>query len=169
MRHKVAGRRLGRDMDHRKMMRRNLITELFRHEKIKTTEAKAKAIRGQAEKMITLARNRGDALRLIELAEDGDAEALGSLLTKAQAARLIREAEDGDAESLEREAYAIAAHAQRLIARDITDREIVNKLFHIIAPRYVERPGGYTRIVKTGYRHGDAAKTAIIMLVEEEL
>ncbi|HEX9796132.1 MAG TPA: 50S ribosomal protein L17 [Anaerolineales bacterium] len=60
MRHRIAGRRLGRSSAHRTALRRNLITELFRHERIRTTEAKAKAIRGDAEKMITLAK-RGNA------------------------------------------------------------------------------------------------------------
>jgi large subunit ribosomal protein L17 len=168
MRHRVAGRRLGRDTDHRKMLRRNLISELFRHEKIKTTEAKAKAIRSQAEKIITLARNRGDAIRLIELAEDGEGETLHRLLTDAQANRLLRAAQTGDDTELEREANAIAVHARRLVARDITDREVLGKLFDDIAPRYVERPGGYTRIVKLGYRKGDAAKVVMLMLVEED-
>lgn len=59
MRHRVAGRSLGRDKDHRRALFRNLITELIRHERIETTEAKAKAVRGQAEKLITLAK-RGD-------------------------------------------------------------------------------------------------------------
>ena len=56
MRHRVAGRRLGRSTGHRRALFRNLITELFRHERIKTTEAKAKAIRAQAEKLITIAK-----------------------------------------------------------------------------------------------------------------
>ena len=60
MRHRVAGKKLGRSTGHRKMLRRNLITELFRHERIKTTKAKAAAIRGEAEKVITLAK-RGNA------------------------------------------------------------------------------------------------------------
>ena len=59
MRHKVAGRRLGRSSAHRKALFRNLVTELFRHEQIRTTEAKAKAIRPQAERLISLAK-RGD-------------------------------------------------------------------------------------------------------------
>ncbi len=59
MRHRVAGRKLGRSSAHRKALFRNLVTELFRHEQIRTTEAKAKAIRPQAERLITLAR-RGD-------------------------------------------------------------------------------------------------------------
>ena len=90
MRHRVAGKQLGRDSKHRKMMRRTMITQLFRYEQIKTTEAKAKSIRAQAEKMITLARNRGDADRLIDLAESGEAEKLNTLLTDAQARRLLR-------------------------------------------------------------------------------
>ena len=61
MRHKKAGRRLGRSSAQRKALRRNLITELYRHERIKTTEAKAKAIRSEAEKIITLAK-RGNAV-----------------------------------------------------------------------------------------------------------
>jgi large subunit ribosomal protein L17 len=169
MRHKVAGRRLGRDTDHRKMLRRNLVSQLFQHEKIKTTEAKAKAIRAQAEKMITLARNRGDATRLIELAEDGKEEELRALLTPAQARRLMVLASGGDAVDLDREARAIVVHAQRLTARQITDRAILQKLFQDIAPRYVTRPGGYTRIIRLGQRKGDAAQMVQLSLVEGEI
>lgn len=61
MRHRVAGKKLGRSTGHRKMLRRNLITELFRHERIKTTKAKAAAIRGEAEKVITLAKRGNTA------------------------------------------------------------------------------------------------------------
>jgi len=60
MRHRVAGKKLGRSTGHRKMLRRSMITELFRHERIKTTRAKAESIRGDAEKLITLAK-RGNA------------------------------------------------------------------------------------------------------------
>lgn len=168
MRHRVAGKRLSRSSDHRKQLRRNLITELFRHERIKTTAAKAEAVRGQAEKMITLARNRGDADRLIELAEDGKVDDLNRLLTDAQARRLLRAVEEKDVEGLEREANAIAVHAQRLVARDVQDREVVYKLFHDLAPRYIGRPGGYTRTVKLGPRKGDAAEMVYLMLLAEE-
>jgi large subunit ribosomal protein L17 len=168
MRHRVAGRRLGRDTKHRKSMRRTMISQLFRHEKIKTTEAKAKSIRSQAEKMITLARNRGDSERLVELAEDRDEAGLNSLLTAAQARRLLELAEADDVEALEREAQAISIHAQRLVRRDLHDREVLYKLFHDIAPRYIDRPGGYTRIVRLGKRKGDAAEMVMLMLVEED-
>ncbi|MGF1505423.1 MAG: 50S ribosomal protein L17 [Chloroflexi bacterium] len=168
MRHRVAGKKLSRSTDHRKSLRRNLITQLFIHERIRTTKAKAKAIRAEAEKMITLARNRGDAERLIELAEDGEEETLRRLLTAGQAIRLIRLAEEEDIDGLEREAFAIVAHAQRLVAREIHDREAVYKLFHTIGPRYLDRPGGYTRTLKLGQRKGDAAEMVLMELVEED-
>lgn len=168
MRHRVAGRTLGRDTKHRKSLRRNLISELFRHGKIKTTEAKAKAVRSQAEKLITLARNRGDAERLLDLIEDGDEATLRRVLTHAQAERLLRLHEADDVDGLEREARSIAVHAQRLVARDIHDREVLYRLFHEIAPRYINRPGGYTRLVRIGPRKGDAAEMVYLMLVEGE-
>jgi large subunit ribosomal protein L17 len=125
MRHKVAGYRLGRSTGHRKALRRNLIQELFRHERIRTTQAKAKAIRGDAERMITRAK-KGNAL--------GEAQAV---------------------------------HARRWAAARLNDQEIVKKLFDDIAPRYVDRPGGYTRILKLGPRNGDAAEMVLLELVEE--
>ena len=118
MRHRKAGRRLGRSGGHRRALYRNLITELFRHERIKTTEAKAKAIQSKAEKLITLGKR-------------------GTL------------------------------HARRLAAGRLNDKEIVKKVFDEIAPRYQERKGGYTRILKLGCRQGDNARMALIELVEE--
>lgn len=125
MRHRVAGRKLGRSKDERVALRRILIKQLFEHERIRTTEAKAKAIRSQAEKLITLAK-RGN--------QKGD---------------------------------AAMVHARRLVAARLSDPKIVKKLFDDIAPRYVERQGGYTRILKLGLRQGDAAEMALIELVEE--
>ena len=79
MRHRVAGRRLNRSKGHRTALRRTLVTELFRHERIRTTEAKAKAIRGQAEKLITLAK-RGDLhARRLAARKIADREILGKL------------------------------------------------------------------------------------------
>lgn len=128
MRHRVAGRRLNRSMGHRTALRRALVTELLRHERIRTTEAKARAIRSQAEKLITLAK-RG----------------------------LVAE----------QTAPERGVHVRRLAAGRLNDPQIVKKLFDEIAPRYVERPGGYTRIIKLGPRKGDAAKMAVIELVED--
>jgi large subunit ribosomal protein L17 len=125
MRHRIAGKRLNRSSGHRKALRKNLTTELFRHERIRTTRAKAEAIRSGAEKLITMAK-RGNA--------EGDAKAV---------------------------------QARRAASAKLNDPEIVKKLFDDIAPRYAERPGGYTRMVKLGPRMGDAAEMALIELVEE--
>lgn len=120
MRHGKSGRRLGRTTSHREAMFRNLVTSFLNHEKITTTDAKAKEIRSVAEKMITLGK-RGDL------------------------------------------------HSLRQAASYIREKSIVTKLFTTIAPRYKDRPGGYTRIVKLGIRQGDAAPVSLIELVEEEL
>jgi large subunit ribosomal protein L17 len=100
-------------------MLNTLAAQLFVHEKVNTTEAKAKAVRPVAEKMITFAK-RGDVA------------------------------------------------ARREVLKDIPDRDVVHKLFAEIAPRYAERPGGYTRILKLGPRKGDGAPMALIELVEGE-
>lgn len=119
MRHRVAGRHLGRNSSQRQALFRNLITDLFRYERIETTEAKAKAIRAEAEKLVTLAK-RGDV------------------------------------------------HARRLAARRIMDPDVTKRLFETLGPRYKERAGGYTRILKIGPRLGDAAPVVIMELVDRE-
>lgn len=138
MRHKVHGRRLGRDKGHRSALRKNMIADLICHEQITTTEAKARMLRPAAEKMITLAK-RG----LANPEKEVNARRLA-------ASRLphYRAVEDEDG-------Y-------------IEDVDVVKKLFNEIAPRYEERPGGYTRMIKIGKRPGDNADMAILMLVEEE-
>lgn len=120
MRHNNAGRRLGRTTSHREAMFRNMVTSLLNHEKITTTDAKAKEIRSVAEKMITLGK-RGDL------------------------------------------------HSMRLAAAYIREKSVVTKLFSAIAPRYKDRSGGYTRIIKLGIRQGDTAPISMIELVEEEI
>lgn len=124
MRHRVAGIKLGRRKDQRVALRRNLIKQLFEHERIHTTRAKAEAVRGQAERLITLAKLGNQA---------------------------------GDAQMV---------HARRLAAARLNDAASVKKLFDEIAPRYETRQGGYTRVMKTGMRRGDAAEMVILELVE---
>jgi len=125
MRHQVAGYRLGRSKDQRKLFRRTLIGQLFTHERIKTTSTKAKAIRGDAERLITLARNSEK----------------GSDIDKV--------------------------NARREAAAKLSNPLVVKKLFEDIGPRYVNRNGGYTRIIKLGPRIGDAADMVLLELVEE--
>jgi large subunit ribosomal protein L17 len=120
MRHNKSGRRLGRTTSHRIAMFRNMVTSFLSHERIVTTDAKAKELRPIAEKMITLGKK-------------------GDLSAIRQAASYIR------------------------------DKATVTKLFSTIAPRYKDRPGGYTRIIKLGLRPGDAAPLSVIEFVEEEI
>jgi len=125
MRHRVVGRKLGRQKDQRAALRRNLVKQLFEHERIRTTHAKALAVRGQAERLITLAKQGNQA---------GEA-------------RMV--------------------NARRLAAARLSDADSVKKLFEDIAPRFEDRPGGYTRIIKLGPRKGDAANMVILELVED--
>ena len=124
MRHGVAGFKLSRTKDQRIGLRRTLINQLFEHERIRTTRAKALAIRGEAERLITLARNSGN----------------GTDIDKV--------------------------NARRLAAARLANPKTVRKLFDDIAPRYVSRNGGYTRVLKLGQRLGDAAEIVLIELVE---
>ena len=113
------GPRLGSGPAHEKLMLGTLAAQLFTHEKVRTTEAKAKALRPLAEHLITFAK-RGDV------------------------------------------------HARRQVLKTVTDRDVVHKLFAEIGPRYAERGGGYTRILKLGQRGGDGAPMAIIELLPED-
>lgn len=128
MRHHVAGKKLSRTVGQRRSLRRNLVTELIRHERIRTTRAKAEAIRGQAEKLITLAK------RGLAAAEEEPSRGV---------------------------------FARRQAAARLNDPQLVRKLFDEIAPRYVSRPGGYTRMLKLGLRKGDAAEMVVLELVDK--
>ncbi len=140
MRHKVQGRKFSRDKGHRTALRKNLIADLLCHEQIVTTEAKARTIRPATEKIITLAKHG--------LAKKGENPASEVHARRLAAARLpqvrIVKNEEGDSEEV----------------------DVVKKLFNDIAPRYADRPGGYTRLVKIGKRPGDNADMAVLMLVE---
>ncbi len=117
MRHRKDGYKLGRLTQHRWAMFRNLLTGLFRHERIETTEAKAKAMRGLADHVITLAKREN-------------------------------------------------LHARRQVLSLVPDTEVVGRIFDTIVARYTDRHGGYTRIVKSRVRHGDAAPMVLLELVD---
>ncbi len=119
MRHHRDGKKLGRDSAHRKALYANLAGALIEHGRIRTTEAKAKAVKPIAEQMITLGR-RGD------------------LAARRQAIAFLR------------------------------SPDVVHRLFAEVAPRFADRPGGYTRIVKLGPRNGDAAEMVYLELVDYE-
>jgi large subunit ribosomal protein L17 len=119
VRHQRSGRKLGRDSAHRKALYSNLAGALIDHGRIETTEAKAKAVKPFAEKMITLGK-RGDL------------------------------------------------HARRLALAALRSNDVVHRLFSEVAPRFAERQGGYTRIVRIGPRQGDAAEMVYLELVDYE-
>ncbi len=119
MRHRRAGRRLGRTSSHRKALMRTMVTEFFENEKIITTISKAKELRPVAEKMITLGKR--DTL-----------------------------------------------HARRQALSFIRKKAVVFKLFDSLAPRFADRNGGYTRILRLGIRPGDAAEVALLEFVDAE-
>ncbi len=167
MRHRVAGKKLNRSSGHRRALFRNLVAELIRHERIHTTEAKARAVRPLAEKLVTKAR-KARADRVVELARQGEKKKLSAWFNAKRAEQLIALAEQGDDEGLEKLARELALHARRQVAAEVTDKELARKLVEEIAPRYEDRPGGYTRIVKLGFRKGDAAPMAVLELVEAE-
>lgn len=119
MRHLKAGRNLGRAPSHRSAMVRNMVTSLFKHEQLETTDARAKELRQVAEKMITLAK-RGDL------------------------------------------------HARRQALATIREKAVVHKLFDELKDRFMDRQGGYVRIVKKENRKGDGALISIIQLLLKE-
>lgn len=119
MRHRVFGRKLGRDVKARKALFKNLINALIEHREIKTTEAKAKAIKGLVDRFVSRAKKKD-------------------------------------------------LHSRRLVFSFLQNRKMVNKLFEEIAPRFRNRPSGFTRIIKLGRRRGDAAMMVKMEFVEGE-
>jgi large subunit ribosomal protein L17 len=141
------------------------MTELFRHERIQTTEAKARAVRPLAERLVTKAR-KARVERVVELAQQRDVVKLSAWFSAKRADQLVALADEGDEEALELMAGQVALHARRQVLSALTDKEVGHKLVDEIAPRFEDRPGGYTRMFKLGMRQGDAAKMAVLELVE---
>lgn len=165
MRHRKVGRHLGRSSGHRRALYRNLMTELFRHERIKTTEAKARAVRPLAERLVTKAR-KARTERVVELAKQRDVQKLSAWFNAKRADQLIALADQDDEEALEQMAQQVALHARRQVLSVLNDKDVAHRLVEEIAPRFEDRPGGYTRMFKLGMRQGDAAKMALLELVE---
>jgi large subunit ribosomal protein L17 len=165
MRHRKAGRHLKRSSGHRRALYRNLMTELFRNERIRTTEAKARAVRPLAEKLVTKAR-KARPERVVDLAKQRDVVKLSAWFNAKRANQLIELADQEDQQALEQMAQQMALHARRQVLATLPDKDVAHKLVDEIAPRFEDRPGGYTRMFKLAMRQGDAAKMALLELVE---
>lgn len=134
MRHRKSGRTLNRNSSHRKAMFSNMVSSLVTNGRIETTEAKAKELRGIAERTINWSVKVND------------------LCSK-------------DLESLSREERMQVRHAKAMAGRVLKDHDALRHLFHEVAPTMAGRPGGYTRVIKSRTRKGDAAPMAFIELV----
>ena len=119
MRHGKSVSKLGRTTSHRIAMLRNMVTSFLKYEQVRTTDAKAKALKRVADKMITLGKRGG-------------------------------------------------LHARRQALSFIRDKDVVQKLFDELSLRYRERAGGYTRIMKIGYRAGDNAPLSLVEFIRED-
>ena len=134
MRHRVAGRRLGRTSEHRLAMRRNMVASLFEHETISTTIEKAKEVKAFAEKLITLAKE-------------------GTLSARRRAIALLGNRD-------------IVSEQDDKVVKQGT---IIRKLFSELGPRYLDRPGGYTRIIRLSLRRlGDNGQLVLLQLVSKD-
>ena len=134
MRHRVAGRRLGRTKEHRLAMRRNMVASLFQHETISTTKQKAKEVKPFAEKLITLAKK-------------------GTLSARRQAIAML-----GNRDIIDNE-----------IGQAVRKGTVIGKLFSELGPRYLDRPGGYTRIIRLSLRRlGDNGELVLLQLLGAE-
>ena len=147
MRHQKSGRKFGRKSASRDALFSNMIASLIEHEQIRTTEPKAKELKKLADRTISWAASVGHLL--------GES-------AKADSADKVR-----------------IVHAMRMASRSFKNRDIekpgeeqknvLSKLFHVVGPRMAGRAGGYTRVLKVGHRHGDAAPMSIIELVDRKL
>lgn len=145
MRHRFDHRKLGRKKPHRKAMLSNMVTSLFAKERITTTDPKAKEARREAERLITRAKKGYAAYKEHQSHKEAGRET----------------------ESKQMQAVALAHW--REAGRVVRDRTVLKKLFDELAPLYMERPGGYTRIIKVGNRLGDNARTVLLELVESKV
>lgn len=149
MRHNKKFNHLGRTAEHRKALLANMASSLIKHKRITTTVAKAKALRVYIEPLITKSKAANSAV----------------ITPVVKTVDVVRK--DGSVEKVEKTVKVNSSTpARRLVFSYLKDKEAVKELFGTVASKVGDRPGGYTRVLKTGFRQGDAAEMAIIELVD---
>lgn len=145
MRHLNTGRKFDRNSSNRRAMFKNLVANLIAHGEIETTVAKAKELRRIAERVITKAKRVGTDMNKAELDE------------KANARRLAVKRDLGK---------FLPHYSERIVNGETEQLDVVEHLFREVAPRFLSRPGGYTKIIRTRNRRGDNAELALIRFVD---
>lgn len=142
MRHRKDTRKLGRTTSHRRALSANMLKALVQEERIVTTVAKGKSLKREADKLITLAKKNSLAARRCAIAKL-------SIRYNPLTSKEKRRAKEGDTTAYN------------------TDRKVIGKLFDTLGPRFAERPGGYTRLVRLGNRVGDNAQTCVLEFLSD--
>ena len=173
----MANRKLGRTTDIRNAMLKNLLTDLFIYGKITTTEARAKELKSMADEIIALAVKEKDNFETVEVKVvkaklDSKGNKQTELVKSKNGKEYLKVVKEETTESRQKDMPS-RLNARRKIMNSINkvkdaegnNIDLPSKLFNEIAPKYADRVGGYTRIVKAGQRKGDGAETAVLMLV----
>jgi len=159
MRHRVQGRKLGLPSDQRMALLKGLVRQLFAHNTIVTTETRAKEVRRIAEKLITSARE--DTLANRRLSRK-------YLATQTPVLAVKRPEGYGKLHPNDKAKVTERMKGRKPVRTGVSTDDFVNRLFKEIAPRFVDRPGGYTRMYKIGFRRGDAAPMVKLELALED-
>ena len=173
----MANRKLGRTTDIRKSMLKNLTTDLFVYGKITTTEARAKEVQSIADSIIALAVREKDNfetvdVKVVKAKLDSKGNKLTELVKSKNGKEYLKVVKEETTEKRQKDLPSRLSARRSIMNKvnKVKDSEgnnidVPSKLFNEIAPKYVSRVGGYTRIVKAGPRKGDGAETAVLMLV----
>ena len=173
----MANRKLGRTTDIRMSMLKTLTTDLFLYGKITTTEARAKEVKSIADSIIALAVKEKDNFETVDVKVvtaklDSKGNKVTEIAKSKNGKEYLKVVKEETTESRQKDMPSRLNARRKIMTKinKVKDSEgnnvdLPSKLFNEIAPKYVDRVGGYTRIVKAGPRKGDGAETAVLMLV----
>ena len=173
----MPNRKLGRTTDIRLAMLKGLTTDLILHEKIETTEARAKEVKAIADSLISLAVKEKDNydevdVKVIKAKLDSKGNKETELVKSKNGKEFLKVVKEEKTEKRQKDKPSRLNARRKMITKlnKVKDSEgnkidLTDKLFNVIAPRYTSRVGGYTQIIKKGTRRGDGAETVILKLV----